>query len=287
MSFNLLFFIVFLSQLLLISYYYPKQILNRINFVLKKYPPDSYPKLYPESATKLNVGRRVFQGLNLIIIIIGLTAMFSSGVLSSDNETKLVNIDDLILLFGMLQFLPFLLMEIAGFKQFKLMRKSDLRTSRTAELIPRRLFDFVYPVLVWTAVLMFAGSLLFVFYIHEFTLTPDFITMAISLSLCNTLFIGLTIFNLSGKTLDPYQSKKDRIKQIEFTVRSFVFISIFVSIFMAGTIAFKKFELDQYQIIFNSFYWQLIAIFSIGAMLKKIKVEDIDFDVYKDDKKPG
>ena len=47
MSIHILFYALFLSQIILISYYYPKQIIKRIDGVLKNYPPEDYPKLYP------------------------------------------------------------------------------------------------------------------------------------------------------------------------------------------------------------------------------------------------
>ena len=42
---NNLFYIVFLGQILLISYYFPRKLLERMQYVLETYPPAAYPKL--------------------------------------------------------------------------------------------------------------------------------------------------------------------------------------------------------------------------------------------------
>ena len=40
---------------------------------------------------------------------------------------------------------------------------------------------------------------------------------------------------------------------------------------------------DKIEIIINSLYFQLIALIGIGTMLRNLRLENIDFDVYKDD----
>ena len=44
---NNLFYIVFLGQILLTSWYFPRRLLGRMQHVLDTYPPSQYPKLYP------------------------------------------------------------------------------------------------------------------------------------------------------------------------------------------------------------------------------------------------
>ena len=46
---QMLFHVVFLSQVLLVSFYLPRKILGLVQHVVEKYPPSRYPKLYPVS----------------------------------------------------------------------------------------------------------------------------------------------------------------------------------------------------------------------------------------------
>jgi hypothetical protein len=93
----------------------------------------------------------------------------------------------------MVQMLPLILMEIYGFAYFRLMRKADLRTSRKAELHPRRLFGFVSPTIVVLAILMYIACLLFYYYIHQFQfqMSNDTFVISITLTACNILFAGI------------------------------------------------------------------------------------------------
>ena len=44
-----LFYLVFLGQVLLISYVFPRRVLKRMRHVVDNYPPTEYPRLYPVS----------------------------------------------------------------------------------------------------------------------------------------------------------------------------------------------------------------------------------------------
>jgi len=46
---NILFYFVFLGQIILISFYFARKILSRMRYVVKTYPQSKYPKLYPVS----------------------------------------------------------------------------------------------------------------------------------------------------------------------------------------------------------------------------------------------
>jgi predicted small integral membrane protein len=51
---------------------------------------------------------------------------------------------------------------------------------------------------------------------------------------------------------------------------------------MANT-AVDVYQLGYMEIIINSIYFQVIAFVGIGGMLRTLKIETIDFDVYKAD----
>lgn len=185
----------------------------------------------------------------------------------------------------MLQMLPMMLIEISGFKQYKLMRMANIASTRKAELHPRRLFDFISPALFSVAVFMFCAYVLFNLYITDFHVelgSPIFIRLT-GITGLHLIFTGLVLWHMYGKKLDPYQAHKDRMKQIEVIVKTSVFASIALSILFLTTTAMKEFDLDYLEPLLFSVFFQLTAIFSIGTTLRTYQIENLDFDVYKED----
>jgi len=283
MSINILFYALFLSQIILISYYYPKQIIKRVDGVLKNFPPESYPKLYPVPVEKVIASKTSYKLLNNIIIVIGLVLLTIHVYISADYVGNKKVAEGLPLMFGMVQFIPFMLLEVSGCRQFKLMRKANKSTSRTADLTPRHLFNYVSPLSVVLAVVLLLAFVSFDLYINNFTITSDLIIKVLTLCLVHALFIGLAIWHLTGKRLDPHQSIEDRSNQTEFSLQSMVSVSIFLSLFLMANSAVDVYQLYSLEIIINTLYFQVIAFFSIGGMLKKTHIDKINFDVYKAD----
>jgi len=277
---SVLFYLIFISQIWLLSYFYPRKILERIRFVIQNYPPQQYPKLYPQSLDKVERVQKIYKFLNYIILAIGIWLLVGLGMLSNADNQDNFN-EGIPLMYGMVQFIPMMMLEVLGYKQFKLMKQKDTRTNRKAELQPRRLFAYVSPYLIISAVVMYIFLIAFELYMTQYTITFDFMVKVGSVSLANLLFIGITLFNLFGKKLDPYQATEERIKQTKFAIRSMAFISIFVSFFMVAQTLVNTYELGTVEIMINSLYFQVLAIFSIGRIIKNFKIEDIDFDVYK------
>jgi len=163
---NILFYLVFLSQILLISFYYPRQILGRIKYVLETHPPEEYPKLYTKPIEYYKTRQSIYRIINQIIFVIGLTLIVAIGLwdYSSDGTVS----EAIPAVYFFIQMVPLILMEISGFAYFRLMRKTDMRTIRKAELHPRRLFDFVSPLIFAAAIFMNIACLVFFYSIHQF-----------------------------------------------------------------------------------------------------------------------
>ncbi len=283
MTINLLFMLVFLSQIILISYVYPRQILRRMGFVTHNYPPQSHAKLYAGSFDTVQKGQARYRLFNHIILAGGLGLLLLYGFFAGDYDPQHTRLEALPLVFGMLQFIPLALLEISGFRQLRLMRENDIRTARQADLSPRRLFDFVSPTLLAFALVLYVTFILFVLYVNQWTWAFDAVVTIAALSLSNGLFVAVGVWKLYGRKLNPYQHTHDRSKEIGLSLHSMATVSIVISIFLLVTVAFQTYALDQFEIVLNSLYWQLIAIFGIGAMLRSIKIEDINFDNYKND----
>lgn len=283
MPHNILFYFVFLSQIILVSWYFPRKILSRVESVFVMYPPSEYPKLYPKPIEVYQKGQNIYRIINQVILAVGFMLMFALGLwdYSSDGRVS----DLLPFFYFMVQATPLMLMEVSGFAYFKLMRKADSRTRRKAELYPRRLFDFISPTIFVAAIFMNIACILYYFYIDQFQfhLGSDTFVISVTLIAMNTLFAGIIYWNLSGKKQDPYQASKDRTRQIESVIKSLVFVSIGASIFIMVTAGINEFELDYLEASAMSLYLQLIALVSVGTTLRTLRIEDINFDVYKED----
>jgi hypothetical protein len=73
---NNLFYIAFVSQIYLLSYYFPQKLLARMRHVLASYPPETYPKLYPRPIEDYKKAHRGFKFMSVYFQII---AVFSIG----------------------------------------------------------------------------------------------------------------------------------------------------------------------------------------------------------------
>ena len=71
MNIDLLLYIVLFSQIMFLSYYYPKRMLIRIHTIFKNYPPIEFPKLYPESIDKYKKSAKRYQIMNHLIMVLG------------------------------------------------------------------------------------------------------------------------------------------------------------------------------------------------------------------------
>ena len=100
----------------------------------------------------------------------------------------------------LLQFLPMMLLGRSEFKQFALMRKASVRTARKADLRPRRLFDFVSPAIVGTAIVLYDAVVLLVLYIRQNPF-PGFggYMNIVAVTAMNLFLAGMIIVTLYGK----------------------------------------------------------------------------------------
>lgn len=280
---ELLFYIAFASQIYLLSHEIPRRIVARKRKVLEQYPPSIYPKLYVKSSDAYEKSNRSFILINRVIFWVGIGIMLSL-IFVVDHSTFA---DDGYVseawpaAYGMLQFVPILLLEISGFREFRAMRNADLSTRRRAELKPRRLFDFISPMQFGSAVLLYILTIAAIFSIQH--TDSDGIILSVSLTFANLLFVAIGWWNLRGRNLNPHQASADRSHQIKLTLTSFVFISIVMSVFYLVTLADRVYDLDFLDAFLLSIYFQVIALGSTGYVIHCMKLEDINFDVYKDD----
>ena len=283
---NLLFFVAFLGQIFLISYYIPGKILKRMQYVYEHFPPEQYPKLYPQSIEKYMIGLWVFKIANRVIVLIGFVILLAV-IFVVDHSTFA---DDGYIsefwpmAYGAIQFLPAIFLELSAFGQLKLMRKANTSTTRTAQLRPRRLFDFISPQLFGITIVMYLAAIVVDLYVHEFAVnwTHDTVQRGIVLSATNLLLVALGAWLLYGQRLNPHQSIEDRSKQNRASLGSFLYISIAMSVFFIVQAVDDVYDMDFLGATLLSVYFQVIVIISMGLPLRSQCVENMNFDVYKE-----
>jgi len=280
---NTLFYVIFVSQIILLSHYYPKKILGKIRHVITTYPPTEYPKLYPKSIEHYEKFYRNYRLMNQFLFLLGFIILVA--ILLWEKSTQMQLSPMIPWAYFMIQMFPLMLLEYKEFSSFKQMKKADHRSTRQADLRPRRLLGLISPALLGMAVVMYIAAILFSLYIREFDFhwgSPAFM-MIIIITAGNIFFASIAMWHLYGKKIDPYQASEDRIKIIKIALKSMAYVSIGVSIFLIITQGIHDYNLGFLKPGLMSLFCQVMAVVSIGMRLRSLKETDLNFEVYKKD----
>jgi hypothetical protein len=276
-----LFFVVFGMQVFLMSRYYPKRILNRMDYIFKNYPIETYSKLYPDGYEKALKGKIVFSLISNAIFALGVLLIAALLIFVFKGEASLHKFGFVPLAFGMFQAIPLFMLELSGLKAFKKMRILNTDTKRSAELNPRGLFNFVSPFRLALTILLFFTCIFIVLKLNGFNMGEEQAILIGSMCLANSLFIALGYRLIHGKKMDPHQSTEDRYKTTSVVILSYTSISMLISVFFVFSISSNVLSLEMWEPIFNSLYWLGVMYLSTGSALKYVNVEDINYEVYK------
>jgi uncharacterized membrane protein (DUF485 family) len=283
-----LFYMVFLSQIFLISFYLPLVLLGRVRQVVEKYPPSRYPKLYSVPIEAADRALRFYRNMNffvlfagLALVVIGIFLLPAERMRTLQEVTDFASYEFILTVYFFAQFCPVLIAVALGLPYFNLKRKADSRTTRRAELRRRRLSDFVSPTLFGLAVSVYLAFIVFVAYVRQFEFPwfGGYLNVVIITGV-NLFFLGIAIRGVYGKKKDPYQAYEDRIRQIEFTLRTLLLVSIAVTVYTALGVTLKAIGLDSLTPIITSLYYQLLAVVSF----REFRIDNVNFDVYREDR---
>lgn len=273
-----------IGQLYLLSYYYPQQFVKRMTYVTSNYPASKYPKLYPSENGEEKAKKELikFQFVTRLILFVGIALLgaISFTGLSLENSASAI----FVVAFALIQTAPFIWIEVSELKHCKAMREKNVTHKRSADLKPRRYFDYISPIkFVIAAILLFA-YLSFNLYRNNFDLSLDgagFITL-MAMIIMHVYFAIIVYWIMRGKKINPHMSAADRDRHISGTINTTLNISMLASIFLFVYGLIQHYDLDRYEAMAMSIYFQLCIYLGIGTMLKANKIEELDFDVYKD-----
>lgn len=279
-AYDVFFLLIFLSQIYLLSFYFPRKLFAREKYVLTNFPPSDYPKLYPQTIEYYESKARQSAVIFNLIFVVGL--LLVAWILSSSIPAN--EVDGLITWYFMLQILPLLLLDVISKKTFKLMREASSGSARKAELHPRHLFDFVSPKTLGLAAVLYIGfvTLISLMIFYDTYVGSAAINKLVFVTAANIIFLGVIFWNIYGKKLDPHQSSKDRVRQIEITAKQLVFFSFALIAYLTLDTLIDYLRLSTITPIAMSLYLQLIGYISFAGYVYR-NLEDIDFDVYKAD----
>jgi len=288
---TIIFVMVFLTQIYVISVYYPMKFVRRIEHVLLNYPASEYPKLYANqdpviASANAQKGKVIFRNLSLAIALLGLIILglnFATVLpIGEGNDVEQHAF------FYLLQMLPYILLELSEFKQMSRMRASLEKTNRSAELQPRTLSNYVSPVLVILAGVLHVTWIVFFLFVKgdgdlmnadlwdsKAVFVVGFTTLA------QVLFITIAMWHLFGRKFDPYLSDEDRFARTKLILQILLIASFGISIFLSTSLLMGQLGWHQYRFVMISAYLQFAIIFGPGMMLRRHKLEDIDFSVYR------
>jgi hypothetical protein len=273
-------YVVLLGQVLVLSLYVPSRILRRARVLIETHPPSEFPKLYPVPVATIERMLRVYRIVNLGFVVLGLALLAAAWLYGytidpawQGGDVPTPNPLPIALVYTVLQMLPTVLFGLLEFLYFKRMRAAAHARIRTAELKPRRFFDFASPVLLGTAVAVYAVVAAWLLFAGE--LPRGAIAMAgleiswrtymfAALTVCHVVVAGCLVWALYGKKLDPHQTHEDRARMIQSWWRHMLIGSILLSAYFGIVIVLLKLRLPHYVPLLISLFLQGTGVLLTG-----------------------
>jgi len=277
MEHKTLFYTVYALQIGVISILVPMWIKSRLQSMLGEHPPAEYPKLYPVSPERISVTLKQFTWLNVLVVLMGLAilghVMFSQHeeLLGWDNQGALI-------VYFLLQYLPFLYLGNQGFRYHQMMRQQNSSAQRSATLQPRQLTDYVSSALLLTIGLSVLAYIATVVYIAQ----DPFEGFAgywniLYVCLLNLFFWVMIRAQLHGKKHDPHQSHHDRLQQQQLICQVLVIGWLMANLFLTSNMWLAKLDMRDLNVVIQSLYFTLITL----LMSQTSTHQPTDYSVYQ------
>ena len=289
----ILFCLVFLSQVLLISWFYPRRVIGNSRYVLQNFPPSTHPKLYPYPPEYFERWHRNIARFNLVMVVAGLLIIglilgtlvgaWDGGIFASSHKNNWVEL--IVVPFFLVQFVAGLVyMNSASCKILQAIAKASPPRVRTTKLRRRRLVDFVSPTMLVVAALTNAGFIAFVLYDYRHFELSGFKAAAViaSVAFAVLVFSVSVGIALRARKPDPYQAHQDRSNTIMRTVKQALAFCIAYPVLLTVWLTIRIFDPDILEPVIASLYCQGIALALLWPSFS-YRVDKVNFDVYRQD----
>jgi hypothetical protein len=288
---------VLLGQVLVVSLHVPSKILRRARGLIDTHPPSEYPKLYPVPVVTIERTLRVYRIANLGFALAGLALLsaawfygYTIDVAWQGGDVFMPSPYPFVWVYTLLQMLPTTVFGLLELRYFKRMRAAANARIRTAELKPRRLFDFASPVLLGTALVVYLGVvgwLLFVGDVPRGAINIAGVAiskgafMGATLTLAHILVAGYLVWALYGKKFDPHQSHEDRARMVRSWWQHMLIASILLSVCFGVAIALLELRLSHYAPLVMSLFVQATAVVMTGKFCVVAPFGQQSFEGYR------
>lgn len=286
----ILFCLAFLSQILLINGVHARRVIRNRRYVLDNFPPATHPKMYPQPLDYYEGKLRNFIRLNVAIVAVGLLIIL--GILGSLAGIWAGGIFDpaqdqrwdvtIVAPFFILQVLSSQYLDFA-FKHGVAMATATPPRVRTTELRRRQLNDFVSPGALTVLLLVNAAFVAFLLYYRGYGFPWFTAAGNIAGAMCMLTVFALSLaFALFSSRPDPYQRTQDHRESLKSVVRYTFWSCIAVPVLLTAILLFKAWDPDAYEPAVVSLFCQAFALPLLWSTFR-YRVENIDFDVYRED----
>ena len=297
MTIDHFFYLVLLGQVLVVSLYVPHKILRRARVLIETHPPSEFPKLYPVPVATIERTLRVYRVANLGLAVLGVALLaagwrygYTIDPAWQGGDVPIPHPYPIALVYTVLQMLPTFVFGLLELRYFKRMRAAARARTRTAELKPRRLFDFASPTLLSTAVAVYVGVTVWLLFFGDLPRGALVIAglemsrrafMVATLALCNVVGAGCLVWMVYGRKLDPHQAHEDRARMIRSWWRHTLMGSILLSTCFGAVILLLELRLPHYMPFLVSLYVQGLIVVSTGKFCVVASFGQASFEGYR------
>jgi len=274
-----LFYITFALQVAILSIYFPVKIMAKIRSMLEAHPPEQYPKLYPLSEDTYVKSQRRFEVFNILVVVLGLAVILWIEFYSKRSVGNIL--DEISIFFFLVQLVPMALLELSEKSNYKIMRAINKTKKKVAALKPRSIFDFASKSLFAFTLGLMLASFIIDFILNGTSGWEEALQRTITIIITNLLLFILMWCNVYSKKLNPHQDDADRLNHISIAVKSLLYISMGMSVYLIVKQVTKQDNLDFIQPALSSLYCLAIGVMCIGTRINSFNANNENFEVYR------
>lgn len=247
MSHQNLLYLILLGQVVLVSLIIPILLNKRITHLIKRFPRNKYPKLYPDTTLSIKNITMKFNLSNIFIFLIGIIGLVVIFMQQPDLLLSWSNIIMAIWGYSVLQLTPYALVVYSIITFHKEMRQSNPQDTNVAYLQARKLTDFITPSMFLLYGFTLTTLIIFVV-LAKLSETPEIIrNFAIYYAISsNILFIIIVNYIIVSKQKDPLQAHSDRINEMKISIKSVMLIGILINLFLSVKFGLSLLGLDHF-----------------------------------------
>ena len=262
------FLAMFVVQILVMSVLLPLRFIKYARAKAREFPAERFAQLHPGVDHRETLERHVsrFRVLNLGISLLGLWPLIWFAGYTARPDWDDGPVEALVTAYFMVQSIPFLVIAFFGIRYGKLLR-SLLSGKRSAVLERRGLFDFVSPLAVFLALLLYLLLVAYTIYIAQDPF-PGFAGPYINIGMF-TLGLAAMAFVihklLYGKNVNPHETHADRMYGIGLGVRLCVYAAIVSPVGTAINFTLVRLDLQRWEPFAQSTFLVFTALLCFMA----------------------